>query len=197
MDSERLEKQMAFIVEIGKTKQVLRRTMVIGTDRHENDAEHSWHLAMMAILLAEYAESESVDILKVLKMVLVHDLVEIYAGDTYCYDEEGAKDKIERETRAADRIFAMLPDDQSREMRALWDEFEDMITPEARFANALDRLQPLLLNYHSGGETWQKYRVTSDRVLKRAQPVAEHMPGIWEFAAGLIRDAVEQGFLAE
>ncbi|MGD9141330.1 MAG: HD domain-containing protein [bacterium] len=197
MDSERLEKQMAFIVEIDRIKQVLRRTVVIGTNRHENDAEHSWHLAMMAILLAEYAEGRSVDILKVLKMVLVHDLVEIDAGDTYCYDEEGAKDKSERETRAADRIFAMLPDDQGSEIRSLWDEFEEMTTREARFANALDRLQPLLLNYHSGGKSWQKHQVTSERVLMRAQPIAGHMPGVWEFAAGLIRDAVEQGFLAE
>jgi putative hydrolase of HD superfamily len=197
MDRERLEKQMAFIVEIDKVKQILRQTTVIGTDRHENDAEHSWHLAVMAILLAEYAEPSGVDILKVLRMVLVHDLVEIDAGDTYCYDEEGAKDKLGRETRAADRIFRLLPDDQAREMRALWDEFEEMVTPEARFANALDRLQPLLLNYHGHGRSWQKHGVTSDRVVRRARPIAENTPGVWEFAAGLIRDAVEKGILEE
>ena len=197
MDGERLERQMAFMVEVDSMKQVLRQTFVIGTNRHENDAEHSWHLALMAVLLAEYAGGAGVDILRVVKMVLVHDLVEIDAGDTYCYDEEGAKDKLERETRAADRVFALLPDDQARELRALWDEFEEMTTPEARFANALDRLQPLLLNYHSGGKSWRKHCVTSDRVLRRAQPIAEHMPGLWEFAAGLIRDAVERGFLKE
>jgi putative hydrolase of HD superfamily len=227
MDRERLEKQMAFMIEVDRMKQVLRQTFVIGTDSHENDAEHSWHLALMAILLAEYAEgggvSESagaaesgdftdggdvpesgdapegagVDILKVVKMVLVHDLVEIDAGDTYCYDEEGAKDKLERETRAADRIFGLLPRDQAGELRALWDEFEEMTTPESRFANALDRLQPLLLNYHSGGKSWQKHRVTSDRVLRRAQPIANYMPGLWEFAAGLIKDAVDRGILEE
>jgi putative hydrolase of HD superfamily len=195
MDAARLEKQMEFIVEIDKVKQILRQTHVITGDRQENDAEHSWHLAVMAILLAEYAEGASVDILEVLKMVLVHDLVEIDAGDTYCYDDEAARGKLERETQAADRIFGLLPDDQGRELRALWDEFEGMATPESRFANALDRLQPLLLNYHTNGRSWQEHGVTSDRVVTRARPVADTMPGIWEFAARLIRDAVEKGIL--
>jgi putative hydrolase of HD superfamily len=197
MDPQRLEKQMAFLIEIDKTKQILRQTTVIGTGRHENDAEHSWHLAVMAILLAEYAEPAGIDILKVLRMVLVHDLVEIDAGDTYCYDEEGAKDKLDRETRAADRIFALLPDDQGAEMRALWDEFERTETHEARFANALDRLQPLLLNYHGQGRSWQKHGVTSDRVVRRARPIADNTPGIWDYASRLIRDAVERGILEE
>lgn len=197
MDGERLSQQMAFIVEIDKIKHILRRTMVIGSGRHENDAEHSWHLAVMAVLLAEYAEEAGVDIVRVLKMVIVHDLVEIDAGDTYCYDEEAARDKPERETRAADRIFGLLPDDQARQMRALWDEFEEMTTPEARFANALDRLQPLLLNYHTDGETWQRHGVTSDRVLKRARPLADCTPALWEYAQGLVRDAVERGILEE
>jgi putative hydrolase of HD superfamily len=195
VDAERLEKQMDFIIEIDKVKQILRQTRVIAGDRYENDAEHSWHLAVMAILLAEYAEGASVDILKVLRMVLVHDLVEIDAGDTYCYDEEAARDKCEREIRAADRIFALLPDDQGRELRALWDEFEEAATPESRFANALDRLQPLLLNYHTNGQSWQKHGVTSDRVVKRAQPVADVIPGVWEYAARLIGDAVDKGIL--
>ena len=195
MDAKRLEKQMDFIVEIDKVKGILRQTRVISGDRHENDAEHSWHLAVMAMLLAEYAEGGGIDMLKVLNMVLVHDLVEIDAGDTYCYDEEGARDKVERETLAADRIFGLLPDDQARYMRALWDEFEDMATPESRFANALDRLQPLLLNYHTDGQSWQKHGVSSDRVVKRARPIAGATPGIWEYAANLIRDAVEKGIL--
>jgi putative hydrolase of HD superfamily len=197
MDATRLERQMSFIIEIDKVKQVLRQTSVIGGGRHENDAEHSWHLAVMAILLKEYAGEAGVDILKVLKMVLVHDLVEIDAGDTYCYDEKAASDKLQRETRAADRIFAILPEDQGREFRALWDEFEEAATPEARYANALDRLQPLLLNYHTHGKSWQKHSVTSDRVLKRAQPIVEATPGIWDYAAGLVRDAVQKGILNE
>jgi putative hydrolase of HD superfamily len=197
VDRERLRQQMLFIVEIDRAKQVLRQTMVVGSGRHENDAEHSWHLAVMALLLAEYAEGSGLDILRVLKMVLVHDLVEIDAGDTYCYDEEAARDKVERETRAADRIFRLLPEDQAREMRALWDEFEGASTPEARFANALDRLQPLLLNYHTDGRSWQRHGVTSDRVFRRARPVADSAPGLWEYAESLIRDAVEKGILGE
>ena len=195
MKDDRLAQQIEFLIEIDKLKGVFRQTWLIDGSRRENDAEHSWHLAVMALLLSEYLEGESVDILKVLKMVLVHDLVEIDAGDTYCYDDEAARGKLERETQAANRIFGLLPDDQSRELRALWDEFEGMATPESRFANALDRLQPLLLNYHTNGRSWQEHGVTSDRVVKRARPVADTMPGIWEFAARLIRDAVEKGIL--
>ena len=197
MDVERLRRQMAFVVEIDKMKQVLRQTMVIGSGRNENDAEHSWHLAVMAMVLAEYAEGAGVDVAKVIRMVLVHDLVEIDAGDTYCYDEEAAVDKPDREARAADRIYSLLPPSQALELRALWEEFEEGKTPESRFANALDRLQPLLLNYHTGGRTWQKHAVTSDKVMKRAGPIAEGTSGLWEYAAGLIRDAVESGILEE
>jgi putative hydrolase of HD superfamily len=195
VDAERLRRQMAFVVEIDKVKRILRQTMVIGSGRHENDAEHSWHLAVMAILLAEYVEGARVDVTKVLRMVLVHDLVEIDAGDTYCYDEEAAAGKLERETRAADRIFGLLPGDQAREFRALWEEFEERGTPESRFANALDRLQPLLLNYHTDGRSWQRHAVTSDRVLERGAPIADSAPSLWEYAAGLIREAVEKGIL--
>lgn len=195
MDAERLGQQMAFVLEIDKVKQVLRQTMPVDTGRHENDAEHSWHLGVMAVLLAEYVEGESIDILKTVKMVLVHDLVEIDAGDTYCYDEEAAKGKVERETRAAERIYGLLPADQAEEFRMLWQEFEEGETPESRFANALDRLQPLLLNYHTHGQSWRKHAVTSDRVLKRARPIRESAPALWEYAVALIGDAVEKGIL--
>ncbi len=197
MDGERLRRQIGFLVEVDKVKRILRQTMAIGTDRHENDAEHSWHLAVMAVLLSEYLEGGRVDILKVLKMVLIHDVVEIDAGDTYCYDEEAAEGKRERETRAADRIFGLLPRDQSQELRALWQEFEERNTPESRFANALDRLQPLLLNYHTDGRSWQRHGVRSEKVFKRVAPIADSAPRLWEYAAGLIRKAVEEGILEE
>ncbi len=195
MDGERLRRQIAFIVEIDKLKGILRRTRVTVGGRRENDAEHSWHLALMAMLLAEYVEGAGVDVLRSVEMVLVHDLVEIYAGDTYCYDEEAAAGKVERETKAADRIFVLLPPDQAREMRTLWDEFEQGETPEARFANALDRLQPLLQNYHTGGRSWREHGVKSERVFERTRPVAESAPALWEYARDLIADAVEKGFL--
>lgn len=194
---ERLRQQIAFVVEIDKVKRVLRQTMVIRSGRHENDAEHSWHLAVMAVVLFEYAEGSRVDVLKVLKLVLVHDIVEVDAGDTYCYDEAAAAGKRERETRAADRIFGLLPHDQAREFRALWEEFEERKTPESRFANALDRLQPLLLNYHTDGRSWRRHGVTSGRVFERVAPIADSAPGLWEYAARLIRKAVEKGILTK
>jgi putative hydrolase of HD superfamily len=194
MNSERLTRQMQFLVEIDKLKQVLRRTITINDDRNENSAEHSWHAAVMALVLAEHAEA-GLDIKRTVKMILVHDLVEIDAGDTYCYDTQGARDKLERETRAAERIFNLLPSDQAAEVRALWDEFETGRTAEARFANALDRLEALLLNYHTGGRTWRKHNVASDQVIERALPIRDGSPALWEYARRLIEDAVEQGIL--
>ena len=195
MDSERFAKQIEFIVEIDRLKQVDRQTVLMDGSRRENDAEHSWHLAVMAVLLAEYAREE-VDLLKVVKMALVHDLVEIDAGDTFCYDEEANADKAERERRAADRIFQLLPEDLAGEIDALWEEFEARETPEARFAAALDRLQPLLHNYRTGGATWKPHGVTCDRVIGRNRPIEEGAPELWAYARGLIEDAVEKGFLA-
>ena len=165
MDPERLKKQIDFIVEIDKLKHILRRTVLIDKSRRENDAEHSWHLAVMAILLKEYA-AEDVDLEKVMKMVLVHDLVEIDAGDTFCYDAKANLDKRDRELCAADRLFAILPEDQAKELRRLWEEFEECTTPEARFAASLDRLQPFIHNVHTDGHTW-KNGVTSDQVHAR------------------------------
>ena len=197
MNADRLKMQLGFITEIDKLKQVLRRTLTIDEDRNENDAEHSWHLATMAVLLAEHVTGDPVDIFRVVKMALVHDIVEVDAGDTYCYSGADPREKLERETRAADRLFNMLPADQAGEVRALWDEFEARATPEARYANALDRLQPLLLNYHTDGKTWLKYGVTRGQVLRRARPIKESSPALWEFADGLIEDAVRRGILGE
>lgn len=197
MNADRLKMQLGFITEIDKLKQVLRRTLTIDEDRNENDAEHSWHLATMAVLLAEHVTGEPVDIFRVVKMVLVHDIVEVDAGDTYCYSGADPAEKLERETRAAGRLFNILPADQAGELRALWDEFEARATPEARYANALDRLQPLLLNYYTDGRTWLKHAVTRDQVLKRARPIKDSIPALWEFAEGLVEEAVRRGMLGK
>jgi putative hydrolase of HD superfamily len=195
MTADRLARQVEFLVEIDKLKQVLRRPVTINADRNENSAEHSWHVSLMAALLSEYAEGSALDLLRTVKMLLVHDLVEIDAGDTYCYDEEAGRDKQARESRAARRIFAILPQDQKAEVASLWDEFEVGLTPEARFANALDRLQALLLNFNTGGKTWMKHGVTARQVLKRAEPIGESSPRLWEYARSLVEEAVARGML--
>lgn len=196
-DDDRLARQIGFVLEIDKLKRVLRQTWHLDQSRKENDAEHSWHLAVMAVLLAEYAAEPDLDLAKVVKMVLVHDLVEIDAGDTFVYDDVGYLDKPKREQAAADRLFGMLPEDQAAEVRDLWDEFEARQTPEARFAAGLDRLQPLLHNYHTQGRTWREHGVTSDLVLARNRHMAEGAPRLWEYAEAMIRDAVAKGYLAE
>lgn len=165
---ERLKKQLAFSLEIDKEKNVLRRTHLSGHGRNENDAEHAWHMAVMAYLLREYA-NEAVDIARVILMCLIHDLVEIDAGDTYAYDTEGLRTQKERETLAKERIFSLLPEDQRAEMTALFDEFEEYQTPEARFAHAMDNLQPLLLNHSNGGSDWTEHGVTAETVYGRQE----------------------------
>lgn len=195
MNKERLKKQIEFITEIDKLKQIYRQNVVIGTKRNENDAEHSWHLAVMAILLSEYFIEKEIDMLKVIKMVLIHDIVEIDAGDTFCYDKEGQKDKAERETKAAKRLFNILPQDQACEIRELWDEFENLNTAEARFASCLDRLQPLILNYNTSGHTWQKPGVTSANVMKRNEMLEENTPKLWEFVLEVVEDSISKGYL--
>jgi len=195
MDTKRFEQQINFLLEIDKLKSVLRRTYLIAEDRHENTAEHSWHLAMMAMLLAEYA-NEPIEPARVIKMVLVHDIVEIDAGDTYFYDAAGTLDKAERERRAADRLFALLPEDQGRELRELWEELESGQTPESRFASALDRFIPQLHNYYTQGKSWKEHGVTAERVLERNASMAGGSTKLWEWTRALLDDAVEKGFLS-
>ena len=194
MDDIRFERQIQFILEVDKLKTILRRTYLINADRVENTAEHSWHLAIGAILLAEHA-NEPVNITRVLKMVLVHDIVEIDAGDTYFYDEAAEVDKSTREQRAADRLFGILPADQGEELRTLWEEFELGETPEARFALALDRFMPQLHNYYTEGRSWNEHGVTADRVLERNASIANGSGKLWDCARSLLDDAVERGFL--
>lgn len=191
---ERFAKQIAFILEIDRAKRVLRQTVLLDRSRRENDAEHSWHLALMAMLLHEYA-AEPVDLDRTIRMLLVHDLVEIDAGDTFTYDEAAQKGKREREQAAADRIFGLLPADQGVELRALWEEFERGETAEARFASALDRLQPLLHNHQTEGATWQAHDVPAEAVYARAERIAVGAPELGEFARRLVADAVERGIL--
>ncbi len=194
--TERLRKQLDFILEIDKLKDVYRQNLILDGSRRENDTEHSWHIAVMAIVLREYAV-EPVDLEKVLKMLLLHDLVEIDAGDTFCYDERAGLDKQERELEAAQRLYGLLPSGMGAELKELWQEFEERKTPEARYAACLDRLQPFLHNYHIRGGTWQMHSVTSDQVRRRMAPVGTICPELGRYVDNLIEDAVQKGFLAE
>ena len=196
-DKDRLSRQIQFLLEIDKLTAILRQTWLTDQSRRENDAEHSWHLAVMAVVLSEYAAGENLDLLRVVKMALVHDLVEIDAGDTFVYDDVGALDKSHREQQAADRIFSILPPDQAAEFRGLWEEFEARNTPEARYAAALDRLQPMLHNYYTQGRAWREHGVRSHQVLTRNRHMADGAPELWQYAQELIRDAVEKGYLQE
>lgn len=177
----RLERQMEFIREIDKSKNIFRQTYIADGSRKENDAEHSWHLALMCILLHEYA-NEKLDVMKTMTMVLIHDLIEIDAGDTYAYDEVGNQSKKEREQMAADRIFHILPEDQGEYMRSLWDEFEEGSTPEAKFSAALDRIQPSMLNAASAGKSWEEHDVKADQVLERNKATKEGSKVLWEYS---------------
>jgi putative hydrolase of HD superfamily len=197
LSTERFKRQIEFIVEVDKLKKILRRTTLMDGSRQENSAEHSWHIALIVLVLSEYADEDNLDLLQVIKLLLAHDLVEIDAGDTYCYDEIGGQDQKERETRAADRIFNILPEDQAKSFRALWDEYEEKKTPESLFANALDRFQPLLHNYFTQGHSWRRHGIQKKQVLSRMQPVDEGSSFLWDYVAGLIDDAVEKGFLAK
>ena len=196
-DGKRFNSQIEFILEIDKLKNILRRTTLLDRSRQENSAEHSWHIALILLVLSEYADEDNLDLFKVIKLLLAHDLVEIDADDTYCYDEMGGRDQKIRETRAADRIFSILPPDQAQTFRALWDEYEDKDTPESKFANALDRLQPFLHNYFTRGHTWQKHGIRKNQVIARMQPVDDGSHFLWDYVSRLIDDAVEKGFLAK
>ena len=191
---DRLKKQVECLLELDKMKNLYRQTYVLHEDRKENDAEHSWHLAILAFLLAEYS-NEKIDVTHVMKMVLLHDVVEIDAGDTYCYDNEGYKSKADREEKAAQRIFGLLPDDQRKEFYDLWREFEDSETPDARFAAMLDRIQPLLLNYTKGGISWKEHGIHKEQVLNRNIDYFSESDELAELIKSVIDDAAEKGWL--
>lgn len=194
---DRLEKQIGFLLEADKLKNIMRRSSVTDGSRRENSAEHSWHLCMFAAVLAEYAP-EGTDISHVIRMLLIHDLVEIYAGDTYLYDEEGNKSKAKRENEAADKLYAMLGPDQEAEFKNLWYEFEKCDTNESLFANALDRLQPILLNYTNKGTIWRENNVHKDSVIKHAYRLTESAhPKLKQFTLDLLDKAVEKGYIED
>ncbi len=193
--AERLRRQIAFIIEVDKLKDIFRQTIVTQSRRAENSAEHSWHFALMIVVLAEHSNHQPLDVLRILKMVLIHDLVEIDAGDTFAYDTKNMADQHAREAVAATRIFGLLPADQAAEFRGLWDEFEAQETPEARFAAACDRFHPMLLNCHTQGHAWQKHGITHDRVLARNAHVAKGSTAIWDYAVRMIDEAVAKGHL--
>ena len=193
-EHERLEKQLRFIVEIDKVKNIFRQTYLADGKRKENDAEHSWHLALAAVLLREHMEEET-DLTKVMIMVLIHDLVEIDAGDTYAYDTEGAATKREREVKAAQRIFGLLPEDQGSYFRALWDEFEAYETADAKFAHLLDNFQPLLLNDASDGKSWEEHGVHKSQVCRRNERIPETSQIVWEKMLEIMDRHIEEGHL--
>ena len=193
---DRLGQQISFMVEVDKLKEVFRQTKLINSGRQENDAEHSWHLCLTVILLAEHANSPDLNVLHVLKMVILHDLVEIDAGDTFAYDEAGMVDQHERESVAADRIFGILPADQAAQFRGIWDEFEAQETPEAKFALACDRFQPMLLNVMTNGASWKEHGITHDRVVARNQRIENGSTTMWERISTMLDDAVAAGIIA-
>lgn len=189
---DRLKKQLEFILEVDKIKNIFRQSYISDCSRKENDAEHSWHLALMAFLLSEHSNSD-IDVKKVMMMTLIHDIVEIDAGDTYCYDETGNVSKLEREIKAAERLFNILPEDQAIQLRILWDEFEAGETPEAKFAATLDRMQPLLLNDFTNGKSWREHGVSKEQVMKRNSVTKEGSEVLWEHCRKLIDKNTEDG----
>lgn len=193
--NERFLRQLDFIREVDKLKHIVRRSYITDGSRRENDAEHTWHIALMATVLEEHVVGEQSDLLHVLRMLLIHDLVEIDAGDTFAYDVQGNMDKFDRERAAAERIFGILPDDQGEEMMNLWLEFENGSTTEAKFAAAVDRLQPILHNYATEGKAWLEHGVTSTQVLARIDAITLSVPEIGSWAKELIADAVQKGYL--
>ena len=188
-----LQQQIDFILEIDKLKKINRRTYLLDESRTENTAEHSWHIAVAAMLLAP--AHREIDVFHVVKMLLVHDIVEIDAGDTFLYDEAATAAKQDREKEAADRLFNILPANQAKEFRALWDEFEERVTPEAKFARGLDRFMPLMHNYFTQGSTWREHGVTVDEVYKYNRIISDASSELWEEAQSLIESAVEKGYL--
>lgn len=196
-NKDRLIKQIKFIEEIDKEKLIGRQTYLADASRKENDAEHAWHMAIMAVLLSEYS-NEKIDVLKTMTMLLIYDIVEIDAGDTYAYDEDGKKTQRQRELTAADRIFGLLPSDQAEYMRGLWDEFEERKTPEAKFARTLDNIQPVMLNNASGGRSWEEKCVHLNQILKRNENTKDGSETLWDYAYNnFIKPNVENGKIKE
>lgn len=194
----RLIQQMEFIKEIDKLKSVLRRSLVISEQRYENSAEHSWHFALMSLVLAEhYPHSNNLDLFKVVSMALIHDLAEIYAGDTYCYDELQTQGQHERELVAIQKIFEFLPADQYKRYFDIWTEFEHGRSHESKFARVIDRLNPFMLNYFSGGQSWVKHQVKKSQVLNRMGEIEQSCPEIWHYVIGLLNSAIEQGWIMD
>ena len=194
MQTDNLLKQVAFIKEIDKLKYIQRKTKLFDSDRPENDAEHSWHLAMMAIVLAEHSNKQ-IDVLKVLKMVLIHDIVEIDAGDIFLYDTTQSHDNTEAEHIAAKRIFGLLPTEQAEEFIAIWEEFEEGTTDEAKFAKPMDRFEPLLQNASNNGGTWEEFSVPYSKVYEKKKIIKNGSSVIWDYAENLINESVEKGIL--
>lgn len=188
----RLQKQMEFALEIDKEKNIFRQTHLSGKGRNENDAEHAWHMAIMAYLLKEYS-NEDIDISRVMIMCLIHDIVEIDAGDTYAYDSEGLATQKEREDAAKERIFSLLPEDQKKELIAIFDEFEDNKTPEAKYAHAMDNLQPLMLNDSNDGADWKKHEVTKEQVYGRQSRTKEGSMKLFELTDTILKKHIEKG----
>ena len=193
---ERLKQQLDFILEIDKEKNILRQTHLSGHGRRENDAEHAWHMAIMAYLLKDYS-NEPVDIAKVMLMCLIHDIVEIDAGDTYAYDAERLKTQKSREEAAKERIFSLLPDDQKKELTALFDEFEDFQTPESKFAHSMDNLQPLLLNNSNGGGDWREHQVSSEQVYGRQCKTQLGSETLYKVTDQIIKENIKKGNIKE
>ena len=194
MQTERILKQIAFIKEIDRLKYIKRKTKLFNSNRHENDAEHSWHLAMMALVLEEHA-NEPIDVLKVVKMVLIHDIVEIDAGDTFLFDTTKSHVNTDEELKAAKRIFGMLPEDQANEMMKIWEEFEAGETADAKFARTLDRFQPVLQNISNNGGTWTEFNIELEKVFQKISPIERGSATIWTYAQAIIQDSVEKGIL--
>ena len=192
-DRERLQKQIDFIKEIDKEKMIKRQSYLTDCETHENDAEHAWHMAIMTLLLKEYA-NEEIDVLKTVTMLLIHDLVEVYAGDTYAYDEEGKKTQAEREAKAADKLYGILPEDQGVFFKSIWLEFEEQKTPEAKFARTMDCFQPLMLNDATNGRAWKEHDVRRSWVMNRNKNTSAGSEELWQFAKeNFIDPNVENG----
>jgi putative hydrolase of HD superfamily len=193
--TDRLERQLRFIREIDRLKKVQRQTWLMDASRKENSAEHSWHIAVMAMVLGEYSTDGDVDVNRVIQMLLVHDIVEIDAGDTFCYDTNAVTEQHAREQAAAKRLFGLLPEDIGRRFAALWEEFEARETAEARLANALDRLQPILNNFYTEGKSWQANGIVRDQVVARNRVMAQGAPALWAYIEDLLDRAVAKGIL--